>query len=73
MLLLFVFASITDIILKLINCFVLINVYYMIIFVLVLLSIGIKESSRFNNVCTVMNLLTIITVIIACAFKGEFK
>lgn len=44
-----------------------------IVLITILLSIGIKESSRFNNVCTVMNLLTIITVIIACAFKADLK
>ncbi|CAG9864956.1 unnamed protein product [Phyllotreta striolata] len=44
-----------------------------IIFITVLLSIGIKESSRFNNLCTILNLLTIVTVVIACSIKADIK
>ena len=36
-----------------------------------LLSFGVKESSKFNNVFTVLNLLVVVYVIIAGSFKGK--
>ncbi|XP_057668826.1 high affinity cationic amino acid transporter 1-like [Diorhabda carinulata] len=39
----------------------------------VLLSVGMKESSIFNNICTALNLFTILTVIVACTIKADIK
>ncbi|CAH1279466.1 unnamed protein product [Diabrotica balteata] len=44
-----------------------------IVLLTILLSVGMKESSMFNNICTVLNLLTIFTVIVACAIKADIK
>ena len=35
-----------------------------------LLAIGVKESTRFNNVFTVANLVVVVYVIITGSFKG---
>lgn len=36
----------------------------------VLLAWGVRESSALNNLFTIVNLLTVLTVIVAGAFKG---
>lgn len=39
----------------------------------VVLAIGVKESSKFNNVCTVMNLLVVTYAVITGSFKADPK
>lgn len=43
----------------------------MVMLLVVLLCVGVKESSMLNNVFTVINLLTITIVIIAGSLKGR--
>lgn len=43
----------------------------MIMLLVILLCIGVRESSILNNIFTVVNLITIIIVIIAGSIKGK--
>ena len=47
--------------------------FVVVLLLTVLLSIGVKESSILNNVFTIVNLATIITVIVSGAIKGRSK
>ena len=47
--------------------------FLLIMLISVVLSFGIKNSSRFNNICVVINLLTITTVTVVGAFYSEPK
>lgn len=47
--------------------------FFVVLLLTVLLSIGVKESSILNNVFTMVNLATIITVIVSGAIKGKLK
>ncbi|KAG5863309.1 hypothetical protein JTB14_017981 [Gonioctena quinquepunctata] len=43
------------------------------IFFTILLSIGMKNSKQFNNICTTLNLLTVITAVVACLTKVDIN
>lgn len=43
----------------------------MVMLLVLLLSMGVKESSFLNNIFTVINLLTILIVIVAGSIKGK--
>lgn len=45
--------------------------FAVVILLIVLLSVGVKESSMLNNVFTVVNLITIMIIIVAGAIKGN--
>lgn len=42
-----------------------------VMLLIILLSIGVKESSMLNNVFTVINLITIVIIVVAGAIKGK--
>ena len=44
-----------------------------LVLILVILAVGVKESSRFNNVFTGLNMLVIAYCIICGLFKADFK
>lgn len=45
--------------------------FTLIILVSILLSAGVKKSSMINNICTTINLATIMIVIVSGAIKGK--
>jgi len=47
--------------------------FAMVMLLVVLLCVGVKESSILNNVFTVVNLITITIVIVAGSIKGELS
>ena len=42
-----------------------------VMLLIILLSIGVKESSMLNNIFTVINLITIVIIVVAGAIKGK--
>lgn len=46
--------------------------FTVVILLIILLSVGVKESSILNNIFTVINLMTILIIIIAGSIKGKF-
>lgn len=47
--------------------------FAMVMLLVILLSVGVKESSILNNVFTVINLITITVVIVAGSIKGKIR
>lgn len=42
-----------------------------VVLLIILLSVGVKESSILNNIFTVINLVTIVIIIVAGSIKGN--
>lgn len=49
-----------------------INFFLTLIIFVVLLVIGVRESTKLNNVFTALNLITVVVVLIAGAIKSKF-
>lgn len=47
--------------------------FVMVIALAMLLAVGVKESSWFNNIFTVVNLCTVSLILVCCALKADLK